>query len=89
MPMVRYRKIGVMKQLKATGLTTFEFLAAQVVSRLWLIMVITMLINVGIDLIVGFAMYGSNLNLLLVLLMGAVCMISHGLLVAVRTASEK
>ncbi len=46
---VCYRKNGVMKRLKATPLTALEFLAAQVVSRLWLIMVITMLINGGID----------------------------------------
>ncbi len=48
-----------------------------------------MLIYAGTDLIVGFATYGSYLNLLLVFLIGAVCMISLGLLVAVRTASEE
>ncbi len=86
---VRYRKNGVLKRLKATPLTAFEFLAAQVASRLWLIVAITTLVYVGTDLIVGFAMYGSYLNLALVFTLGAVCMISLGLLVASRTASEE
>jgi ABC-2 type transport system permease protein len=86
---VRYRKNGVLKRLKATPLTAFEFLAAQVVSRLWLIMAITVLVFVGTDLFVGFAMYGSYLNLFLVFALGAVCMISLGLMIAARTASEE
>jgi ABC-2 type transport system permease protein len=86
---VRYRKNGVLKRLKATPLTAFEFLAAQVVSRLWLIIAITALVFIGTDLIVGFAMYGSYFDLALVFTFGAVCMISLGLLVAARTASEE
>ena len=86
---VRYRKNGVLKRLKATPLTAFEFLAAQVASRLWLILAITVLVFIGTDLIVGFAMYGSYLNLLLVFVLGAISMISLGLLVATRTASEE
>ncbi len=86
---VRYRKNGVLKRLKATPLTAFEFLAAQVVSRLWLIMSITVLIFIGTDLIIGFTMYGSYLNLALVFTLGAVSMISLGLLIAARTASEE
>jgi ABC-2 type transport system permease protein len=62
---VRYRKNGALKRLKATPLTAFEFLAAQVISRLWLIMVITVLVFIGTELVVGFTMYGSYLNLAL------------------------
>ncbi|MGH8502057.1 MAG: ABC transporter permease [Gammaproteobacteria bacterium] len=86
---VRYRKNGVLKRLKATPLSAFEFLAAQVVSRLWLIIAITVLVFIGTDLVVGFTMYGNYLSLLLVFVLGAVCMISLGLLVAARTASEE
>lgn len=86
---VRYRKNGVLKRLKATPLSALEFLAAQVVSRLWLIIVITVLVFIGTHLVVGFTMYGSYLSLLLVFVLGAVCMISLGLLVAARTASEE
>lgn len=86
---VRYRKNGVLKRLKATPLSAFEFLAAQVTSRLWLIMLVTSCVYFGTDLFVGFRMYGSYLNLLLVLFIGTISMISVGLLVAARMASEE
>ncbi len=86
---VRYRKNGVLKRLKATPLTAFEFLAAQVVSRLGLIVTITSLVYLGTDYFIGFSMFGSHLNLLLVLLLGAFCMISMGLVVAARLRSEE
>ncbi len=86
---VRYRKNGVLKRLKATPLGAFEFIAAQVVSRLWLILTLTGLVFIGTDLLIGFPMYGSYLNLLLVFTLGAVCLISLGLLVSSRLASEE
>ena len=63
---VRYRKNGVLKRLKATPLTAFEFLSAQVVSRLGLILAITTAVYVGTNYFIGFSMHGSYLNLLLV-----------------------
>lgn len=86
---VRYRKNGVLKRLKATPLTALEFLAAQVVSRLWLIMAITIVVYIGCHWLIGFAMYGSYFNLLLVFTLGAVAMISMGLIVAARVKSEE
>jgi len=86
---VRYRKNGVLKRLKATPLTPFEFLSAQVVSRLWLIVMVTSLVYVGTDLFVGFRMNGSYLTLLLVLTLGTLSMISLGLIVAARMANEE
>ena len=86
---VRYRKNGVLKRLKATPLTAFEFLAAQVVSRLWLIVLLAMLVYFGTDLFVDFRMYGSYLNLLLVLILGTLSMISLGLIVAARMVNEE
>ncbi len=86
---VRYRKNGVLKRLKATPLSAFEFLAAQITSRLWLIMLVTSCVYFGTDLFVDFRMYGSYLNLLLVLFIGTISMISVGLLVAARMASEE
>ena len=41
---VRYRKNGMLKRLKATPVTAFEYLSAQIVSRLILIMLITIFI---------------------------------------------
>lgn len=86
---VRYRKNGVLKRLKATPLTAIEFLSAQVVSRLWLIMAITCAVYIGCDLLIGFAMAGSYLLLFLVYATGAFSMISMGLIVAARVKSEE
>ena len=84
---VRYRKSGMLKRLKATPLTPLEFLSAQVVSRLWLILVTTALVFAGTDAVIGFPMHGSYLNLGIVFLVGAISLISLGLIVAARTTS--
>ncbi len=86
---VRYRKNGVLKRLKATPLSAIEFLTAQVFSRLWLILAVAMVVFFGTNLFVDFAMYGSYLTLFLVFVMGAFCMISMGLVIAARIASEE
>lgn len=86
---VRYRKNGVLKRLKATPLTAFEFLAAQIVSRLWLIVMLVVLVYLSTDLIVDFRMYGSYLNLLVVLVVGTISLISLGLVVAARISNEE
>ena len=86
---VRYRKNGVLKRLKATPVTAFEFLSAQIVSRLWLILLFTIAVYVGTDLFVGFRMYGSYVDLLLVLVVGALSLISLGLIIAARMTSEE
>ncbi len=86
---VRYRKNGFLKRLNATPLKAFEFIAAQVTSRLLLIMSITLIVFIGTHLLIGFYMAGSYALLLLDAVLGAVCMISLGLLVAARVASEE
>ena len=86
---VRYRKNGFLKRLKATPLTAFEFLTAQVLSRLILIMVLSAMVFAGTGYVIDFKMSGSYLALMLVATLGATSLISTGLLVAVRTASEE
>ncbi len=86
---VRYRKNGFLKRLNATPLKAIEFIAAQVASRLILIMLITIAVYIGTDLLVGFYMSGSYLALLLVAILGAASMISLGLLIAARVTSEE
>ena len=86
---VRYRKNGMLKRLKATPVTAFEYLGAQIVSRLILIMAITIFIFYGTNLIIGYAMFGSHLSLFLVFALGAINMISLGLIIAARTRSEE
>ncbi|MBK8183419.1 MAG: ABC transporter permease [Candidatus Competibacteraceae bacterium] len=86
---VRYRKNGTLKRLKATPLTPLEFLSAQIASRLWLILVSTALVFVGTDWVIGFPMHGSYFDLLIVFAVGALSLISLGMLVAARTTSEE
>lgn len=86
---VRYRKSGVLKRLKATPLAAIEFLSAQVASRLWLVMAITLSVFFGTHLFLDFTMHGSYLTLIFVLTIGAVALVTLGLIVASRTASEE
>jgi ABC-type multidrug transport system permease subunit len=86
---VRYRKNGVLKRLSATPLTPMEFLSAQVASRLWLILLVTSLVYTGTNLIVDFRMYGSYIDLFIVLIAGTLSLISLGLIIAARMSSEE
>lgn len=86
---VRYRKNGVLKRLQATPITALQFLSAQVLSRLSILVIIAAIIYSGCALFLDFMMLGSALDLLLVGALGGLCMISFGLLVASRTASEE
>jgi ABC-type multidrug transport system permease subunit len=87
--LIRYRKNGVLKRLRATPLTSFEFLVAQVISRLILIVGVSVLVYFGCDVVIHFEMLGSYLDLFVILLLGSVCLISLGLLIAARTSSEE
>ncbi len=86
---VRYRKNGFLKRLKATPLGAFQFLFAQLISRLLLVMVITTIVYTGCNIFINFNMQGSYWVLLLVNTLGAMSLISIGLLIAARTASEE
>ena len=86
---VRYRKNGFLKRLRATPLRAIEFVIAQVASRLLLIVVITSFVYAGTKFFLDTRMDGSHLLLLAVLLVGSISMISMGLLVAARVTSEE
>lgn len=86
---VRYRKNGVLRRLQATPLTAFEFLTAQVLSRLLVVMTATLVIYIGADLFLDFVMHGSYLTLLAVFAAGAVCLISMALVIAARIRTEE
>jgi len=86
---VRYRKNGMLKRLKATPITAFEYLSAQIASRIILIMVVTAFVFYGTNLFVNFVMNGSHFNLFLVFGLGALSMISLGLVIAARITSEE
>ena len=87
--LVRYRKNGVLKRLKATPLRAVEFLTAQVVSRLILIMGVFTVVYQGSDLFLHYQRLGSLLDLYLIFALGSACLTSLGLLVAARVTSEE
>ena len=86
---VRYRKNGFLKRLKATPLRAIEFVTAQVLSRLLLTLSVTVVVFVGISLVLGTRMEGSGLALLVVAVIGCIALIALGLLVAARISSEE
>ncbi len=86
---VRYRKNGFLKRLRATPLRPIEFIIAQVASRMSLIIIITTVIYTGTHLLLDTRMEGSYLTLLLIAIVGAVSMVSLGLMVAARVTSEE
>ncbi|CAN5640266.1 ABC transporter permease [soil metagenome] len=87
--LVRYRKSGVLKRLKATPVRAWEFLFAQIMSRFALIAVTTAMIFTGAILILEIPLRGSPIALAIVLSSGTLCLISLGLLVAARVSSEE
>jgi len=86
---VRYRKNGVLRRLRATPLSALEFLTAQVLSRLLVVSAANLAVFVGTDLLLDFPMRGSYLALTAVFLAGAVCMVSIGLMIACRLRNEE
>lgn len=86
---VRYRKNGFLKRLRATPLRAIEFIAAQVLSRLMLTMAVTVFVFLGLRFVLDFPMEGSGLLLLLVATLGSIALISVGLFIAARFTSEE
>jgi ABC-2 type transport system permease protein len=86
---LRYRKSGFLKRLHATPLTAFEFLTAQVLSRLCLILFVTTLLYVGVGSIIHFHSVGSVALLCLLAVLGALSIIALGLTIAAGISSEE
>lgn len=86
---VRYRKNGFLKRLRATPLSSFEFISAQVASRMLLIMCITVFVYTGTHMILDTRMEGSYFTLFVVAMVGAISMISLGLVISARVTSEE
>ncbi len=86
---VRYRKNGVLRRLKATPLTALEYLSAQMLSRLFLLMFTLAVVWTGCHLIFSFTMVGSYALLALVFFLGSLSLTSLGLILASRGTSEE
>jgi ABC-type multidrug transport system permease subunit len=86
---VRYRKNAVLKRLKATPLSALEFVSAQLVSRLFIVMFMSSVVYIGCNLFFDFYMLGSYFDLFIIAVLGAFSLITLGLLVASRSKSEE
>jgi ABC-type multidrug transport system permease subunit len=86
---VRYRKNGVLKRLKATPLTAFEYITAQAISRIFLLMFTLVIVWTGCDLIFSFRVQGAYLDLFVIFFLGSLSLTSLGLVLASRGTSEE
>jgi len=86
---VRYRKNGALKRLKVTPLNAFEYLTAQALSRIFLLMFTLVVVWTGCDLIFSFTVEGSYLDLFLVFFLGSLSLTALGLILASRGTSEE
>lgn len=86
---VRYRNNGVLKRLHATPVTALQFISAQLMSRLFVVIIANAVIFGGSNFFLDLTMRGSYLLLLLVAVLSALAMTSLGLVISARTASEE
>ncbi|MBD3420853.1 MAG: ABC transporter permease, partial [Chitinivibrionales bacterium] len=86
---VRYRKVGYLKRLKATPTRAYEFLIGQILSRLVVIMGSSTVVFAGSWALIRFPVNGSVLLLALVFAVGTFCLISLGLVFAARFTNEE
>ncbi|MEW6982296.1 ABC transporter permease [Colwelliaceae bacterium 6471] len=86
---VRYRKNSVLKRLKATPLSALEFVLAQLLSRMFIVIFMSSVVYIGCNLFFDFYMLGRYVDLLVVGVLGAFSLITLGLLVASRSKSEE
>ncbi len=87
--LVRYRKNGVLKRMKATPVSALNFVVAQGASRFAIVLLTAMLVYAGTNIFLNFTMNGNYLLLLLVTALAIVSMISLGLVFAARFKSEE
>ena len=86
---VRYRKNGVLKRLKVTPLSAFEYLSAQALSRIFLLMFTLVVVWSGCDFIFSFTVLGSYADLMLIFFLGSTSLTALGLVLASRGTSEE
>lgn len=87
--LVMYRKNGILKRFSVAPVRPFEFLTAQILSRMFVMLATTIVVYIGTVLLYGFQCKGSLFTLFLVFALGGFCMISLGLLIACRSDSQE
>jgi ABC-type multidrug transport system permease subunit len=86
---VRYRKNGALRRLKVTPLNAFEYLTAQAVSRIFLLMFTLVVVWTGCDLIFSFRVEGAYVDVFIIFLLGSLSLTALGLILASRGTSEE
>lgn len=86
---VRQRKIGVLKRLKASPMRPHEYLLAQILSRLLVLIVSGGILFIGSHFIYPFHTEGSYLDLFVMYILGVFALSSIGLIIAARMTSEE
>ena len=86
---VRYRKNGVLKRLKATPLSAVEYLGAQLLSRVFLLMFTLSVVWFGSDLVFSFQVAGRTMDIFFAFFLGSLSMTGLGLILAARGTSEE
>jgi len=87
--LVMYRKNGILKRFSVAPVRPFEFLSAQILSRMFVVLATTVVVYVGTVLLYGFKCKGSLFTLFILFALGSFCMISLGLLIASRSDSQE
>ena len=86
---VRYRRNGVLKRLQVTPVSPLQFLSAQLISRLLIVVTVNVMIFIGCLFTLDLIVLGSYLDLLLITVLGSLSMVAIGLVVSCRTANEE
>ena len=85
---VRYRKNSVLKRLKATPLSALEFVSAQLISRMVIVMFTAVVVYVGANMMFDFYMLGSYFDLFVIGVLGAFSLISSGVWFSLEGAPD-
>ena len=86
---VRQRKTGVLKRFKASPLTAFEYLLAQMISRMMILAVTGILIFALGHLIYPFRTTGSYMDLFFIYILGCFALSAMGLIISARMTSDE
>jgi ABC-2 type transport system permease protein len=86
---VRYRKSGYLKRLNGTPLRAAEFIGAQLIACLLIVVGVAAMIYLACNLLLHLKMQGSYFDLLLVAVLGSTSMITMSLLISARISSEE